>query len=56
MHNRKQKMKSKLELLESEIFYLRGSKRIEARNEYFRLLKSCGKEYGLDEPIYIMRC
>jgi len=42
--------------MEKEILYLKGSKRAQVRMEYLRLLKSCGKECGLEEPIYIMRC
>ncbi|MDH5691365.1 MAG: hypothetical protein OEY81_08065 [Candidatus Bathyarchaeota archaeon] len=54
--NRKEELKSKIELMEKEIVYLKGSKRAQVRMEYLRLLKSCGKECGLEEPIYIMRC
>jgi hypothetical protein len=52
----KEELKSKIELLEKEILRLKGRKRDEARVEYLRLLKSCGKECGLEEPIYIRRC
>lgn len=54
--NRKEELKSKIELMEKEIVYLKGRKRAQVRMEYLRLLKSCGKECGLEEPIYIMRC
>lgn len=54
--NRKEELKSKIELMEKEIVYLKGRKRDQVRMEYLRLLKSCGKECGLEEPIYIMRC
>ena len=54
--NRKQELKSRIESLEKEILHLKGSKRNEARMEYIKLMKSCSKECGLDEPIYIMRC
>ena len=53
--NRKEELKSRIELLEKEIVSLKGRKRAEVKMEYLRLLKSCGKEYGLDEPIYIRR-
>jgi hypothetical protein len=42
--------------MEKEILQLKGRKRDEARVEYLRLLKSCGKECGLEEPIYLKRC
>jgi hypothetical protein len=51
-----EELKTRIELLEKEIFQLKGRERIEARTEYLRLLKCCGKEFGLEEPIYIMRC
>ena len=54
--NKKEELKSKIQLMEKEILYLKGRKRAEVRMEYLRLLKSCGKECGLEEPIYIMRC
>jgi hypothetical protein len=54
--NRKRELKYRIESLEKEILHLKGSKRTEARIEYFELMKSCSKECGLDEPIYIMRC
>ena len=53
--NRKEELKSKIELMEKEIVYLKGRKRAQVRMEYLRLLKSCGKECGLEEPIYIRR-
>jgi hypothetical protein len=54
--NRKEELKSQIESLEKEILYLKGRKRDEVRMEYLRLLKSYGKECGLEEPIYIRRC
>jgi hypothetical protein len=58
MSNKKSKeeLKSQIESLEKEILRLKGRKRAEARMEYLRLLKSCGKECGLEKPIYIRRC
>jgi hypothetical protein len=52
----KEELKSQIESLEKEILHLKGRKRAEARMEYLRLLKSCGKECGLEEPIYLKRC
>jgi len=54
--NKKEELKSRIELMEKEILHLKGSKRAEVRMEYLRLLKSYGKECGLEEPIYIKRC
>ena len=54
--NRKQELKSKIVFMEKELLCLKGRKRAEAKMEYLQLLKSCGKEFGLDEPIYILRC
>jgi hypothetical protein len=54
--NKKEELKSRIELMEKEILRLKGRKRDEVRMEYLRLLKSCGKECGLEEPIYIRRC
>jgi hypothetical protein len=52
----KKEVKSRIELMEKEILHLKGRKRTEARMEYLRLLKSCGKECGLEDSIYIRRC
>jgi hypothetical protein len=54
--NRKEELKSQIELMEKEILRLKGRKRDEVRMEYLKLLKSYGKECGLEEPIYIKRC
>jgi hypothetical protein len=54
--NKKEELKSQIELMEKELLRLKGRKRDEARMEYLKLLKSYGKEYGLEEPIYIRRC
>ena len=43
------------ELMEREIVYLMGRKRIRARQKYLQLLRSCGKNCSLDEPIYLDR-
>jgi hypothetical protein len=54
--NKKEELKSQMELMEKEILRLKGRKRAEVRMQYLSLLKSCGKECGLEEPIYITRC
>ena len=51
----KQSVKTRIALMEKEIFHLDGNKRAKARVEYHRLLKSYSKECGLDEPIYLKR-
>jgi hypothetical protein len=52
---RSKELKTRIELLEKELLQLNGKERTEARTEYLKLLKTCGKEFGLDEPIYIRR-
>ena len=47
--------KTKIALMEKEILYFVGRKRERARRKYVKLLKSCSKECGLEEPIYIKR-
>ena len=44
-----------VDLMEKEIIYLTGRRRQEARKAYFRLLNSCGKKCGIDEPVYLVR-
>ena len=46
-------LKSRIELLEKELLHLKGRERHDVRIEYLRLLKSCGKEVDLEEPIYL---
>ena len=50
-----QDLKQRIELMEKEIFTLTGNKRAKAVTEYQKLLRSYGKECGLDEPIYLKR-
>ncbi|MGD2066988.1 MAG: hypothetical protein PVI43_07480 [Candidatus Bathyarchaeota archaeon] len=52
---RSKEVKIRIELLEKELLQLKGKERAEARTENLRLLKTCGKEFGLDEPIYTRR-
>jgi hypothetical protein len=54
--NRTEELKNRIELLEKELLHLTGRERAEARTEYLKLLKSCGKESGLEDPIYFTRC
>jgi len=57
MSNEKQKqnIKQRIAVIEKEIFGLPGNERAEARTEYCNLLRSYGKECGLEEPIYLKR-
>jgi len=48
-------IKAEVDLMEKEILYYKGKKRLMARRKYLRLLRSCGKKCALDEPIYIDR-
>ena len=51
----KEAIKTVIELMEKEILYFKGRKRLLARRKYMRLLRACGKNCGLDEPVYINR-
>jgi hypothetical protein len=53
---RKEELKSQIELMEKEYVFLKGSERAQVRMKYLMLVKSYGKQCGLDEPLYIMRC
>ena len=48
-------LKRAQDLLEKKIVYFTGRKRSRARQRYLRLLRSCGKTCGIDEPVYIDR-
>jgi hypothetical protein len=41
--------------MEKEILYFTGRKRTRARRKYLRLLRTCGEECKLKEPIYLNR-
>jgi hypothetical protein len=45
----------RIEIMEKEILYYVGEKRVLARKKYLRLIKSCSKEIGLDDPLYLNR-
>ena len=51
----KHDLKSRIAVMEKEMFRLTGNERAKARVEYHKLLKSYSKECGLDEPIYLKR-
>jgi hypothetical protein len=48
-------MVAEIELMEKEIVYFKGKKRERTRKKYLQLLRSCGKNCSLDEPIYFDR-
>ncbi len=54
-NNRKEALRCEIELMEKEILYFTGRKRGRARDKYLRLLRSCGKECKIDDPIYLER-
>ena len=45
----------RIEIMEKEILYYAGRKRVIARKKYLRLIMSCSKEIGLDDPLYLNR-
>ena len=55
LSERKEAIKLEIELMEKEILYFIGKKRVRARRAYRRLLKSCGETCALTEPIYLKR-
>lgn len=44
-----------IELLEKETVYFTGKKRTLARKKYRALLRACGKDCQIDEPMYLER-
>jgi len=52
---RKHDLKSRIALMEKEFLSLKGNDRAKAAIEYNKILRSCSKECGLEEPIYITR-
>jgi len=51
--NKDEALLAEIELMEKEIFYLKGWRRRRAKNRYIRLLRSCGKSCSLENSIYI---
>jgi hypothetical protein len=45
----------RIEIMEKEILYHAGRKRVLARRKYLQLIRSCSEECGLEEPIYFRR-
>ena len=52
---REDAIKCAVDLMEKETLYFTGKKRALARRKYRRLLKLCGKNCFLDEPVYFNR-
>lgn len=44
-----------VDLMEKEILYFTGKRKAIARRKYLTLLKMCGKNCQLEEPIYLNR-
>jgi hypothetical protein len=55
LFDRKEAIKIETELMEREILYLKGKRRLRAKRVYRRLLQECGKTCELDKPIYLKR-
>jgi len=53
--SQKEAMECQIDLMEKEILYFKGKKRAKAKKAYYRLLQSCGRTCGLNEPIYLIR-
>ncbi len=51
----KEAIKASIELMEKEILYFKGKRRLRAKRAYFKLLRTCGKKCALEEPIYLKR-
>jgi hypothetical protein len=52
---RKEAIKLAVTLIEKETVYFTGKKRTLARRKYRTLLRQCGKNCLVDEPIYLER-
>jgi len=55
LSDRKEAIKLEIELMEKEILYFKGKKRLRAKRAYHRLLQECDKTCELDKPIYLKR-
>jgi hypothetical protein len=53
--NRKEAIKLAVDLIEKETVYFTGKRRNLARKKYQALLRLCGKNCQIDEPIYLKR-
>ena len=48
-------LKCSIDLMEKEILYFKGKKRVQARRKYLRLLQLCKTTCSLEDPIYLNR-
>jgi hypothetical protein len=55
LSEKKEAIKFEIEMMEKEILYFKGKKRLRAKKAYYRLLQSCGKQCALEESIYLKR-
>jgi hypothetical protein len=51
--NNDEALLAEIDLMDKEILYLNGLKLRRAKNRYIRLLRSCGKNYSLENSINI---
>ncbi|MHA1482837.1 MAG: hypothetical protein ACTSQA_05315 [Candidatus Heimdallarchaeaceae archaeon] len=52
---RKDAIRCQLDLMEKEIVYFKGKKRIAAKRKYYKFLQSCDNTCELGDPIYLSR-
>jgi len=55
LSDRKEAIKIEIELMEREIIYFKGKRRLRAKRAYHRLLQSCGSSCELTDSIYLKR-
>ena len=55
LSSKKEAIELEIEMMEKEILYFKGRKRESAKRAYYKLLKSCAKQCGLKQPIYLKR-
>ena len=52
---RNEAIRFEIDMMEKEIVYLKGKRRLRAKRAYYKLLKSCVIQLELDKPIFLMR-
>jgi len=55
INERTEAIKCQIDLMEKEILYFKGKKRLKAKKAYFRLLHTCSDACKIDDPIYLER-
>ena len=53
--DKEEAIKFEIEMMEKEILYFKGKRRLRAKRAYFKLLRTCGKKCALEKPIYLKR-